>query len=64
MKKATVASSNEARKANTAAAATPGAIFGRTIRKNACSLLAPQFKAANSSVGSKRCNDAVTVMIT
>ncbi|MNW23006.1 hypothetical protein D3C71_2248340 [compost metagenome] len=64
MKNATVASSNEARKANTAPAATPGAILGKTTSTKACNLLAPQFRAANSSAGSNRCSAAVTVIIT
>ena len=64
MKKATVASSKEARKAKMAADAMPGAILGSTILKKTCNRFAPQLSPASSSIGSSRCSDAVTVMTT
>ena len=64
MKKAIVASSNEARKAKTPPAVTPGRMFGRTMLKKARERLAPQLSAASSRLTSKRCSAADTVMTT
>ena len=64
MKNATVASSNEARKAKTNPEAMPGVMIGKVMWKNALPRPAPQLRAASSNVGSKRCNAATTVIIT
>ncbi len=64
MNSAITTSSSEVAKANTAPAATPGAICGRHTRKNARSGPAPQAEAARSCTGSNPSSAASTVTTT
>ena len=64
MNKATTASSNEAMKANTAPAATPGPISGTITRRSTATGVAPRLSPARTSVKSKPWSDASTTITT